>query len=368
MVERMKYRYRIETVTPLHIGNGEKLTPADYAVHNHTFYRVDTDSLFRDPEFQSQTNSFIKSVRQRRNFSWKQFNLKLARRHPLYTIPVDEVIRSAYNVWAFIKTANRPFLPGSSLKGYLRTVIFGLLLFHHDKDFVTAPLTKGLRQAQNAYEVSDLLERILFGADPQHDLMRGIQVGDSTPVSANAMKICETQVVQKGRSSWDHKGWREHLEVLPEGTTLKGEIVFDWPKITRALTDLAHSAVVENILHKFPEALRRFGAYKIKKEVDFYSNISLRKATAVKKFYDTLDHDPESIYMQLGQQTGWRSKTAGDPLREKNPNLFRNIISHFYDYNKGEFPKTRRLVAARRQGRFTLHQPMGWVRFTLEEF
>src|SRR5262249_19520957 len=68
---------------------------------------------------------------------------------------------------------DRPYIPGSSLKGALRTV----LAWH------------GFQQRKLIFDVDNLggnpnwaaqsIERKLFGADPNHDLLRALQVADS---------------------------------------------------------------------------------------------------------------------------------------------------------------------------------------------
>ena len=85
---------------------------------------------------------------------------------------------------------NRPYLPGSSLKGALRTSLawYGWQARKLQPDRL-------MLDEKRAKFASRRYEQELFGRDPNHDLLRALQVSDSNPVGTDSLMLVNAKVI-----------------------------------------------------------------------------------------------------------------------------------------------------------------------------
>lgn len=130
---------KVEILAPLHIGDGTDLEPLEYVIVDGYLYKIDTASFLSslEPESANELNALLKGnmdrvtlVKIRKfvqehfkpegNFIWKSRVTPTIER--LYKerlgAPENQVL-----VYPFIRSGDRPFLPGSSLKGAIRTAL-----------------------------------------------------------------------------------------------------------------------------------------------------------------------------------------------------------------------------------------------------
>ncbi|MCX7974432.1 MAG: type III-A CRISPR-associated RAMP protein Csm5 [Candidatus Aminicenantes bacterium] len=124
----MKIRIRI--LTPVHIGSGEDISPMEYLVDREKglFHRLNMDSLFRDEKFQPYRERFIKEASHSRYIGQIVSDHSILKRHILYTLSISaearqQILTNPTNVKAFIKSAGRVYIPGSSLKGSILSAL-----------------------------------------------------------------------------------------------------------------------------------------------------------------------------------------------------------------------------------------------------
>ena len=133
---------KIRVLTPVHIGSGQSISPTGYFVDktagNFNFLKM--DSLFQDPGFQPYQAKFLNEARFSRYIGDIVTNHQLLKKHVLYAIPASPQARQTNptEVKEFTKSAGRPFIPGSSLKG----AIISALLFHALKELYKDPREK----------------------------------------------------------------------------------------------------------------------------------------------------------------------------------------------------------------------------------
>ena len=124
----MKQKYQLQTLTPVHIGSGETLNFMDGCYANGRWYRIDLDKVLAHPS--TDLNALTSEMAQR-GFRWERY----LRQHgsglselSAYSLlcpqsPEEVEIREA------IKTVhNHPYIPGSTLKGAIRTALLGEIL------------------------------------------------------------------------------------------------------------------------------------------------------------------------------------------------------------------------------------------------
>ncbi|MCX7974343.1 MAG: type III-A CRISPR-associated RAMP protein Csm5 [Candidatus Aminicenantes bacterium] len=121
---------RVRTLSPVHIGSGETISPLEYFVDsgNGRFCLLNMNSLLNDVGFNRYRDVFIKEAGLTRNIRKIIPDESLLRKHILYSIPITgEARQSNYmEVKSFINSGNRPYLPGSSIKG---AIVSALMYF-----------------------------------------------------------------------------------------------------------------------------------------------------------------------------------------------------------------------------------------------
>lgn len=160
-------KIKIKTLTPIHIGSGEALSPLDYFIENGKFFRIDMDGLFNDKEFILKKEDFINKISKGERFITRILDKNLLKKHILYIIPAEKSAenRNPIEVKVFIKSAGRVFIPGSSFKGS----ILSALIYKNAKE-------KNIRDLRYLQEntISDISNSPLY-----NKFSRWIEVTDS---------------------------------------------------------------------------------------------------------------------------------------------------------------------------------------------
>lgn len=122
-------KLKAEILTPVHIGSGEEITPAEYFIDKDKgkLIRLNMDKVFSDPAFSSFRTKFIAEAMRQRYIA-SILPSDLLKKYPLYVLPISPEARTQLtdrpiNIRTFIKTAGRVFLPGSSLKGSILSAL-----------------------------------------------------------------------------------------------------------------------------------------------------------------------------------------------------------------------------------------------------
>ena len=117
----------MKVLSPVHISSGSDLSPSEYYVDKEAgrVNVVDMEKLFLDPGFNAYRENFIIKAGTSRYLGdiisdgKHKTDEKLLSRHLLYSIPATADFRNQnyINIKSFIKSAGRPYVPGSSIKG-----------------------------------------------------------------------------------------------------------------------------------------------------------------------------------------------------------------------------------------------------------
>ncbi|MBC7348977.1 MAG: type III-A CRISPR-associated RAMP protein Csm5 [Candidatus Aminicenantes bacterium] len=120
-------KVKVKVITPVHIGSGQSISPSGYFIDREKgdFNFLNMDSLFCDPGFSRYQKEFIGEVAYVRYIEKIIKDYNLLKKHVLYSIPATQEARTGnrIEVKLFIKSAGRPYLPGSSLKGAIVTAL-----------------------------------------------------------------------------------------------------------------------------------------------------------------------------------------------------------------------------------------------------
>jgi CRISPR-associated protein Csm5 len=130
-----EWRYELTPLTPLHIAAGDTIEPFEYVIYEGRLYKFDTEAflLALTPDEQ---NRFVDlagtNLIEARKFLSERGDL--VKQIAEYSVPVSTTAAAYYeqrlsnpqsdlSIGVFIRTNHRAYIPGSSLKGALRTAL-----------------------------------------------------------------------------------------------------------------------------------------------------------------------------------------------------------------------------------------------------
>ena len=199
-----QYRFQLTPLTPIHIGTGESLDPFEYVVTGDVLRRFSLDDfmLALDRDDQARFVEMVeRSIPAIRRFVREHANVAVGVAR--YTANVTPAASTLYDarmeggaahpeVLSCIRTGDSPYVPGSSLKGALRTA----LLYHAmEKD---NPARDGPRLEQAVFRHRTV----------QQDPFRAFKVGDGA-----AMEV-RTRVRAVAVNTQRAGDWSRDVEML----------------------------------------------------------------------------------------------------------------------------------------------------------
>ncbi|HDQ34948.1 MAG TPA: type III-A CRISPR-associated RAMP protein Csm5 [Chloroflexi bacterium] len=339
------YDVKATLLTPVHIGSGEDLlNEYDFVIHRGRTWRLNEDGLLAaqdvsDPALAEQLARIPPGqLLQRGDFRpdgpFFRYVIQGTPRSDAPGAQVKEQLKDAYD---------RPYLPGTSLKGALRTALAWVLWAKRDLKPEAQKLGRNPKFAGQQYE------RALFGRDPNHDLLRALHVGDSAAVSAEALMLVNARVIHR-----DGK-----LAAPVELEALKPDTVFNLTlKIDQALfSEWAGRERLRGLpaLEQLAALVQTHTAARLEEEVAWFDKVS--NAGAVTGFLRQLQQSqlpPHMCLLQLGWGTGWLDKTFGSHLQADA--RFFDGVARDYKLSRGKrqsgdpFPKSRRVLVSLRRG------------------
>ncbi len=383
----MKQKYQLQIITPVHIGSGETLNHIDGCYANDRWYHIDLDKVLAH---QSTDLNALTSEMAQRDFRWerhlREHNADLSELSA-YSLACSQSPEEVEIREAIMTSGYHPFIPGSTLKGAIRTALLGEILSESDDIY-----GKSLNQLENLIDQGSRgnprreqpakgIESLAFGRDPNRDLFRALQVSDTMPLGTNSLEIGmawtvtlnqNSQLVQKIERGREYKNFVQQFQSGQHLTfTLKiDELLFR----AREKKRLGFSDLQENTLRDIAEVCRSATHQLICREQDFFGYYNLSE---IADFYDRLIQEnkllPEGAFLlQIGWGTGYYSNTVTALFTEdevSSDNLEMDLRERFKlgesrsrrgQYDDREFPKTRRILY---RGRNPI-APLGWVKIS----
>ena len=179
------YNLRCQILTPLHIGDGKELQAYEYVIKDK-FYKI----LFEDfvLNLSSDKQGEVTQLMETDIVKLRQFlrdNFEPAKDKYEYSGSVSEIVKNLYEtkiaeelnrltIYPFIRTLNKPFIPGSSIKGAIRTAIIAQLA----GDGITERNARNLEATTLKYGFFDKQKR-KFKIKQQNDPFRAVKISDS---------------------------------------------------------------------------------------------------------------------------------------------------------------------------------------------
>ena len=360
-------KYQLKTITPVHIGTGETLSQIDGFYDNGQWHHIDINAVLAAiPE--SELNSLTTAMGGH-NFQWRRYlptNQPFAR----YTLPCPEDPQETEIREVLKHPSGRPMVPGSSIKGAIRTALLWDLLGDNKRE-----AQNELRRRSNRSSAGREIERRMFGEDPNHDLMRTVQVSDTVPIPIEALEMGvawtvtlnrNNRLVQKRENGREYKTFAEQIRA---GQTFDFSIKIDKSLFRpREKHQLGYSDQQEKVICDDLAAACNWTSIDLAEaEAGFFDAYRLDE---IADFYDTLVGRIENIadgafILPIGWGTGYRAKTVTELLTQDDNDLMRQVRQYYNLGKRGhpKFPKTRRVLYHRQSPK----SPLGWVQITPKE-
>ena len=362
------YDVTVQIESPLHIGTGVVIRPdEDFILAGRRMAVLDVDKVLdavderKLVEFQiSRAGNLASMLPDRRN----------AEEYARYVVPVPVGTREprGTEVREAIKDPSGvPYLPGSSLKGAIRTALAVALVKRKGSDWLRRELGNPLGNRKEW--ASEPIMKELFGKAPQReggvlgkasdahvDVLRALRVSDLLPSGVDAadtlLEVAEVKVMKR-----DGTGLPIFVEAVKVGTVFRGTITTD----VRLLSE---------------PVMQTIGAWRDVTEADLTTGLVGHCATHSRELIEKDDLlrprlgglaarlDDATALMAVGWGTGWTAKTLGHILKTNSG--FTNVGARLLGrrgvpFNPSTFPSTRRMTIVNEEP----HQPMGWLRVTI---
>lgn len=357
------YRLTVEVLTPLHIGSGRELIrDYDFVARGGRTWVINQQALLEASlDADGTFNNELLRVPAAQLLTPEDYHPGSPFFH--YIMPGEPANRplseQIKDVWG------NPYLPGSSIKGALRTMLLWSL-------YTVGKLRPNLgRLGDRDKYAAQALEREMLAPGarepreaPNKDLLKAVHVSDSAPVGPNALRVKTARVFPTGQRGG---GVDVDVEAIERGTVFEMQLSIDE-------YGFADSSALEKLgwekmrapLNVLPRIGQHHSVRRITQEREYYQQKSA--LTQAQEFYSWLGNQSppaNAWFMQLGWGAGWNSKTLNELLLEQP--AFENVIKQ-YRLDRGRrkqgqpFPASRKLVVVNGQPA----TPMGWIKCRLE--
>lgn len=371
MADYALYRLKISLLTPLHIGNGRELMHEyDYALHKNATWRLNEAAVLEaqnveDPRIASQLAQtppahLLKETDFVPQSPYFRYVIRGLPRSRAEGAVVREHLKDAFD---------RLYLPGTSLKGALRTALAWYAWGERQLRLDIGRLGRDRRFAAQNYE------RDLFGPDPNHDLLRALIISDSQPLPVNdRLILANVRVLNRGGSL----GSPIEVEAVRADTTFEATLKLDLALFSDWARRHKLTLNGEQWLRNLAQVVQAHSLERIQREKDWFAKIP--NGTRLHQFYAQLEKSQvpaDAFLLQLGWGTGWEDKTFGTRLSRDGQFMERLIRQYSLARGKRQpgnpFPKSRRVIMAYQRdpsGKVIGEQPalpLGWLLVEMEK-
>jgi CRISPR-associated protein Csm5 len=380
-------RYRVTCLTPTLVGDGAKLAPIDYMVWRDQVNVLDQNRIFRLLSRGPRLDNYLAQIRkaERLDFAtWGGFAQNFAGRrisfeHSSCAQAWERARPDDLFIPTFVSASQGPYLPGSSLKGALRTsLVLARSNDRQQEEFVSRCAADGPPRRPG-----EALEHAVLGSSSSHRT-RALLVSDSEPAPAAPTRVYLLRVATLAarqervelawkaspRGSVEPRRVADSIPLFAEMTVPGAEFFGAWMDRAAFRNQEMLSALrwreglsSERLL----EAVNQASALLLDGQTRWAEQAGLASvSTTVRKLRQRLDEirsTGRSALLSIGWATGLTGKLGlADPGSAQSRRLLEAVRVFSSQVRTGlPFPKTRRIV-------FLQGQPAtlpGWVQLDL---
>lgn len=385
--------FKIEILSPVHIGCQEKYSGLNYIIDGHKLYYIDPDNVLKC--LNGKQGAFVKWLENtiKNRFHLKQFcrenkvPIDFLKQAATYFVQTKERIFDTNDIEKFISQLNMPYIPGTEIKGAIRTAVI-YHFFKTDKQILkklnklieefelkhsneidavknkTRPNNK-IKQHLNKEmgRISKECVKLALLApgrtDVKYDIFKYLFLSDSKPRQPE-----DTLGISYAVPFNSTRRFRTYYEYCTPGTVFEfDDLSIEDNRVKREKLEFSEKQkeMVSNIKSIF-KCCHEFSHDLLQEEISFFEEhgktpiASHLRGIAQK-------NTPDTPVLRIGKDQGYLSLTLGLLFKKNAPDLYERVLIHAtksksYDSNHGgPLPKTRKIVHF--QGN---ELTSGWVR------
>lgn len=366
----------MKTITPVFIGNGRSYFSNEFVTGKAKYKgkvediikRIDVIEYYKDLT-DDKKDQFIENL-SNQNFKLEQYDSKVKNKYRRYNALCKFQLtdKNGYKnipseIAEGIKTNDKFFIPGSSLKGAIRTGLLYNLINADDIPRNIIKNNKGKYYIDKKREYKNFINKIFSapkGNSAQKSIMRFLQISDSSVVNFSHIYDLKTIKAKPTGTFEDHgrsgRVIKTYAETIGKGTSLKFSLnnsLNDDVLNRIGIQDKKYLISLKNI----KESLYNFSNDIIDHEIEFYDKYNKPN---IKGLYEKLSkmNKLDEPLIKIGSGSGLMATSIGLKIKNEDSRRFENIRQSFrrsYDY---EFPKSRKITST--------NLPLGWVRLSFE--
>lgn len=435
-MDKINNKYKITTLTPVAILGGKEIDSFEYWENGNYFYRLDVDEIIsylikEIPEAIDKISDWVDNkeeiIYQNPNAARSTYRLNIfdfiqkylkkpeinqwlkeeikKNRFIKYKIPTYLNRNLTRQISTHIKTpTNQVYIPGSTLKGLIRTSLLNEYLqdIFDSKDTVKInelknKLLLNINNSQIKIDkfsqsvINDFFKFRSGNYDAKNDIMKFIRVSDTNAIDVSA--ACEViHPVILTRTGREQQGQLNPMEVIKSGVTFEFNIDFDIDFLRNTIRKIDEhdkkyleqslkifkissnevmnkekSTVIEEVYKTIEDSLYNYSIFVSKKNDTFIqSNKQIKEPK----------YEEDDILAQIGWGTGFHTKTIlfnfinnywkedvsfkdiyTKIFRKYNIVRNRNKNNQNAEINLDDFPSSRRLI---KENNF--YKQLGWIK------
>jgi len=304
--------------SPVHIGSGEKITKLEYIPEGRNIIIYSLNKFLSKLD-ENQLENIIAKIE-----SNNEIDESLIRKYlndiKRYSLNVNDT--NINEIHEFIKTADKPYIPASEIKGAIRTAILYSIVKNNLQEFKDK--LKFVNEDKNN-KIAREIEEKAFGKI-SNDIMKFFIVEDTKPVETQNLVAKKIEIINT------RKKFSEYAECLKKDTKLETKI-----KIFQNRRELQNFKYNKYIIN-WKKSCYEYAKDLIDAEKEYWKD----KNQEILKFYQNLENEntEENPLIRIGRFTGKLSHTIV-------------LLSKTTGYNIS-FPKTRRLTKE--------NEVLGWIK------
>lgn len=363
-----KYKIPINILSPIHIGSIDTFNANEYLFLGDNVYRINILNFFNSLNNKNK-EKFIKRI-QDENFSLSDLKyidvdiLKSFSRYSLINRCSDFPVNNNVQVECSIKSQNKLYIPGSSIKGAIRmALLYNSIQFDQIPELIDKVLFNNYHHFINEFFTSSRKDATIF-----YNILRFLQIEDSSNFNNTPhLHQVESWYADKDREFMFRKKYEtRYLETIPESNTLQTVISTNYDKyfyhelnFNKDTEKLLNLDVISESLFSFADDLINF-------EIEFFSK--LKKYDLVKFYKEKL---MENNYYNkplicLGGANGIYTKTIYLKIYEydkKNNTHYSENFAQLLFERADEllFPKSRKIT-------YSNSKPLGWAQLDFSNY
>lgn len=334
MVETQCYNFDIETISPIHVGSGNSYNASDYFRDKYknidVFKRISLSKYYNSLDSYGQK----KLVKKLQEFDFRI--KKIPDKYKKYT-SYDRCIKKpnpSNLIYENIKIFYKPYIPGSSLKGAIKTAIIYNSLNHDD-------INKILKNNGRINE--KFLNTFFSSSGNAHDnILRFLHVKDSSTFANPA--IYDVITIKPNKTNGKEDIVKTYLEtIFSNKKTLSSSIKINYDYDFYKDLNLENKKTFIDMDY-IKNSIYEFSNDYINHEIKFSKENNLK---SLNKFYKKINskNTVGSPLLKIGSGSGFLATTIN--LKIKNMDVFvynkikRNLPGK---KSKSDFPITRKII------------------------